>query len=221
MRASAASAFRAPTLNDRFWARAGRPDLRPERARLADAALVFERAGERATWHAEATAFVHSVRDQIVWTPDASGRWRPENVQRTATRGVELAGRWTASGLAARPSASAALSFTDAQDRSDPASATYGRQLRYTPRAVARAGVAASPGRFDLSLDARYVGTRFATADESQALAPVLTLDASAAVRMGRFRLGLRLDNLLGTHAALLDGYPMPGRAAYVRLSFD
>lgn len=220
-RASAATAFRAPTLNDRFWAGAGRPDLRPERARMAELGLTFDRRTGVETWHGEATAYAHSIRDQIVWTPDASGRWRPENVQRTATLGVEASGRWALRDDFGRPEVETAVAFTDAVDRSDSSSPTYGRQLRYVPRVVARAGARVSPGRFAIDLSARLVGTRYATADESQRLAPVFTLDAGAAVRLGTLRLGLRLDNLLDARYQMLDGYPMPGRAAYVRLTVE
>lgn len=220
-RASAATAFRAPTLNDRFWAGAGRPDLRPERARLAEVGLAFDRRTGQALWHADVAAFAHAVRDQIVWTPGADGRWRPENVQQTATHGLEAAARWARADGWGRPTLDVSAAYTHAVDRSDPAAPTYGRQLRYVPRVVARASASATPGRFAFDLAARLVGTRYATADASQALAPVVTLDAGAAVRAGPLRLGLRLDNALGTSYQLLDGYPLPGRALYVRLAYD
>jgi len=219
-RTSVAAAFRAPTLNDRFWNGAGRPDLRPERARLAELGVTFDRRTGVETWHGEATAFAHSLRDQIVWTPDVTGRFRPENILRTRTVGIEAGGRWALRDDFGRPEVDASLAVTHAVDRSDSSSPTYGRQLRYVPRVVARAGARVSPGRFAFDLNARYVGTRFATADESQALAPALTVDAAASVRAGALRLGLRLDNLLDTRYHLLDGYPMPGRAVYIRLGF-
>lgn len=218
---SAATSFRAPTLNDRFWTGAGRPDLRPERGIHTDAGLAFRRITGVEIWQAEATLFAHALRDQIVWTPDASGRWRPENLLRTRTFGLEASGSWHLRDDFGRPTVDGSVAVTDAVDRSDPSSPTYGRQLRYVPRLVARAGAQAAPGRFGFSLDARYVGARFATADESQTLAPVLTLDIGASVQAGPLRFGLRLDNLFDTHTALLDGYPMPGRAAYVRVAWQ
>ncbi len=112
LRASASGAFRAPTLNDRFWRPGGNPDLRPERGWSVDGGARFARG----SWQANASVYRHELRDQIVWQPTTSGAWSPSNLSRTRTTGIDLNASWSAT--AAR-FVRAGFAVTDARDRSD------------------------------------------------------------------------------------------------------
>lgn len=88
-----ASAFRAPTLVDLYFAAPQRlavAPLAPERVR-ADATLGVRASGERGPWqlHATGSAVVRTVRDAIVWFPGNFG-WSPANVGEETLRGGEL-----------------------------------------------------------------------------------------------------------------------------------
>ena len=85
LKGSAASAFRIPTFNDRFWLPGGNPDLRPERGESYDAGLIWLSGGLQI----ELTTFMNRLRDQIVWQPTSAGYWSPLNVSRATNYGLE------------------------------------------------------------------------------------------------------------------------------------
>jgi outer membrane cobalamin receptor len=96
LEAGIGSAFRAPSLNDLNWPASvyaeGNPDLKPESAWEGDLAVKWAPGGRERT-RLTATIFHKEVDDFIMWCPDTSGIWRPENLNHVEIRGLELAGR--------------------------------------------------------------------------------------------------------------------------------
>ncbi|MEM1116559.1 MAG: TonB-dependent receptor [Bacteroidota bacterium] len=219
LKASAARAFRMPTLNDRFWQPGGNPDLRPEAAWSADGGLVWSGRGA----HAEAGVFATWARDQIVWSPTAGGFWAPDNVARTRSLGAEASARAVrAVRLGARDAlveAGAVGTLVDARDLD------ADRRLRYVPAWTLKAWSGLAVGAVRLDAGARLVGRRFTTASESQALPAHAVVDAQASVRR---RLGgavltvaLAAENLTGVQYEVVQSFPMPPRHARVRLTLQ
>ncbi len=216
LRASAGRAFRAPSLSDRYWRGAGRADLRPERGWTADTGADLSRG----TASLALTAWARRVADEIVWRPGADGVWRPGNVRRTAAVGIDASGTATTGPLRLR----AAATVLDARDRSGDA-ATDGKRLPYVPawtlRGDARADVArVRSARLTADIAASGTGRRTTTADASTALPAFATVDVGAALAWAlpdaRVGVDVRLANALGAEYALVEGYPMPGRALAV-----
>lgn len=90
LRLSAGRAYRAPTLNDRFWPDTGyvrgNPDLDPETA------WEYELALDRtlgSLGRLTLAGFDREVKDLIAWAPDATGVWEPENLTRARIWGTE------------------------------------------------------------------------------------------------------------------------------------
>lgn len=222
LKASAGTAFRMPTLNDRFWQPGGNPSLRPERSVSADLGAAWVRGGT----HAELTAFAGASRDQIVWRPLAGGIWSPINLTRTQTIGLEASARGSRLlrllGRDALADLGAVGTVTDARDRSDPASGAYGRQLRLVPRWTASAWGGLELARVArgtsvrLDLGVQAVGRRTTTDSGSLAL-PAYAV-ASGQLRLwrevsgARVALGLVVDNLLGARYEVVPTYVMPPR---------
>ena len=223
-RASAGTAFRTPTLNDRFWRPGGDPALRPERSASADAGLAWAAGASRA----EATVYAAAARDQIVWRPTAAGYWAPQNLARTRTLGLEASAE-TARRVrrTAVATAGLALALTDARDRSDPGSDAFGAQLRLVPRWTAKAWAGAEARRggatLRLGLALRAVGARPTTDSGSLALPAYAVADATLAAErpLGSVRaaLALALDNLTGARYSVVPNHPMPPRNLRVRLA--
>ncbi len=238
LKARLARAFRAPTLGERFYRPGGNPDLRAERGWSAEAGAALQATRPRLRFSAEATAFALCISDQIVWQPSYAGAgvqvWRPRNVARVQTRGVELS-----LGGALRPSEHALLdggltfTHTDAEDRSDPAAAAFGRQLRYVPREQLKAhlGVAWErlplvKGEARLDLGGRLVSRRYTAADETRHLPPYHVFDAQIRYTRPvggalRATLGLAIENLADARYAVIRRYPMPPRHARLRLVLE
>jgi len=219
VKGQAATAFRAPTLNDLFWQPGGNPALKPERGRSYEAGLRWQPGRFALRPSAEVTYFVQHTRDQIVWQPVSGVVWSPENIARVHARGIEASAGLRSPGRLALE-AEASYTLTDARDWSDPSGASFNRQVRYVPRHLARVYIGAGWRRqgWSVSVDvaSRYTGRRFVTTDETQALEAYLLADAGVRVgrRIGpaRLRVGAHLENMLDTAYEGIKGYPMPPR---------
>ncbi|ACY49547.1 TonB-dependent receptor plug domain-containing protein [Rhodothermus marinus] len=219
-------AFRAPTLGERFFRPGGNPDLKPERGWTVEAGLY----AQLRPFVLELTAFQTTLTDQIVWYPGfvAPGLqlWRPINVGRVRTRGLEASLRAEVP-LAASLRLQSGLfyTFTRAEDRSNPSTRAYGHQLRYVPPHQLKAFLDVLAGPLTLGLDARRTGRRYLTTDETQALAPFTVLDAhlrlTQSVARTRLSFGLTVENLTDTAYEVVRFYPMPPRHVRVQLRID
>ena len=224
IKASAGTAFRAPTFNDRFWQPGGNPNLRPERGWTADAGVHAQRGDVTA----ELTFFASRLRDQIVWQPTEAGYYAPENLSRTRTLGIEATASHTGVRLgAARLGGGLTYALTDARDRSNPEASPYDQQLRYVPRHAVKGfadvrlplGVATSVA---LNLGGRFTGARPVRSDGSLDMPASFVLDARLRVEH-RFphvtaALTLAIENALDTEHEIVRGYPMPPRHLRARL---
>ncbi len=107
VRASAATAFKAPTVLEHYGTAGfvlGNPDLDPERSRSWEAGLDQE-IGSRAT--VGVTYFDQRFRDMIQVVPAPGGASTYDNLDRASSRGVEVEGAaFLTSALSARGSAS-------------------------------------------------------------------------------------------------------------------
>lgn len=87
VRVSLGQAFRAPTLNDRYWPGAGNPELRPEIGRSLEVGLDYE---PKPWLYLSGAGFGRKTHNLIAWIPDTAGRWRPVNIDQATIFGSEL-----------------------------------------------------------------------------------------------------------------------------------
>jgi vitamin B12 transporter len=211
LRASASygTAFKAPTFNDLYFPGFSNPDLRPETARNAEAALRYTRG----TLAAAIVAYRNRVRDLIVFQCDASFNCAPQNVANATLEGVtvELEGR--AGDATVRASADLQRPEDDATGNLLPR-----RARRHASIAVANvwnalrvgAELVASSARFDDAANTRRMGGyALVNCTADYALAPGWTLFA-------------RLDNVLDKHYELAADYNTAGASVFagVRYAF-
>lgn len=83
-----------PTLNDRYWATLGNPDLLAEDGYSSSAGWEIgnKRIGT------QITVFQLILDNWILWQPGNDGRFRPNNLRKVRSRGLEWRGHY-ASGL--------------------------------------------------------------------------------------------------------------------------
>lgn len=93
-RASVGRAFRVPTFTERFYTdlnNRGNRDLTPERGWTTDSGVDAYFGG---AWVGSLSAFVRRERDVIDWVrPDATQRWRSENIRAVRSHGLEASVR--------------------------------------------------------------------------------------------------------------------------------
>ncbi|MFQ5568760.1 MAG: TonB-dependent receptor plug domain-containing protein [Rhodothermales bacterium] len=213
-------AFRVPTFNDRFWQPGGKPDLKPEQGWTYDAGVLLEHRNGLA----EVTLFLTHIRDQIVWLPTPAGYYAPDNVQQVRSRGLEASyrRRWQpASWL--RLDGSLFYTLTDARDRSDPASSSYGQPLRHVPRHQVKSHLGVRVGPVHLDLSGRYLGRRYTTTDGSASLDPFFLFDAQLRFHghtsLFDATLAVFVENLADRRYEVIQNNPMPPRHARLLLT--
>ncbi len=221
-------AFRAPTFNERFFVPGGEPSLRAESGWSAEAGARVQVGSEDRLLRSELTAFTTRLRHQIVWQPSYVGPglqvWRPSNVGRVHTQGVEwtTTGRWR---LGPQSMIDGRMAFTHvaATDRSNPHARSFGRQLPYRPRQRLKARVGVAWHGVRVGLSSRLVGPRYVTADETQSLDPFQVTDARVQVQQSfgpaTVTAALRLRNLFDTEYSIVRLHPMPPRHVRTRLT--
>jgi iron complex outermembrane receptor protein len=215
-----ARAFRRPTFNELYYDPGGTPGLAAEDGYSAEVGAegTLQRAG--LTAHAEATAFVQRRTNRIVWRPSyVSGGvqvWSPANVGRARTRGLEVSVRGQAQAGEAALQGGMVFTHTRAENRSNPRSPAFGAQLPYVPRQQLKAWVGGDWQGLSVGATGRLVGSRYYSADESNALPPYHVVDLNADYRFSlagtRLSVGLQVENLTNERYQIIRLYPMPPR---------
>ena len=217
-----ATGYRLPTFLELFQPVGafvvGNPNLDPERSASIEAeAMVTLGAPDR---HAEirAAAYLVGYEDLIQWLAGPDGRWSPRNTGTARVRGLEIEsrfeipirlGQW-------KPRIDGRFELVQATDTTD--GVTDGKQLPYRPRAAAGGGlVLAHPFGHSLGFDMEYLGARPVNAQNTDWLAPYLSIDASARARLPvggveEWYLFLRVTNLVDEPYVSTRYYPNPGR---------
>lgn len=212
-----ASSFSPPSFGDQFFregvAVAPNPDLRAERIpnEWNVGASIRGHLGSWLRGRLSLEGFLADVRDMIIWAPDFRFVWSPRNfdVQR---RGIEASASLDMPGhdLELRGGYSLTRATYDRPGDADTV------QVIYRPRHSASASLAWRPSRWDLRLNARYVGTRYPVPAKLNALSPFLTFDLHVrrSFTAGGWTLtpSISVDRLLDNEDSVIFGYPEPGR---------
>ncbi len=214
--------FNLPTFNDRFWAALGQPDLRPERGYSADAGWTLQRK----TFSTELTGFQIYIHDWILWQPGSNGLFRPGNLRKVWSRGLEAAAHGQGKVGLWRWKLSARVQWSKTTQLAvyGGSVADPGKQLPYTPQQAGSLALRVHCGAFSGGYLHQFTGGRFATTDNSQLLPRFQTgqLLLQYGWKLGKGRpaltLDLRVENVWNTPYQILAFRPMPGRNGRVGL---
>ena len=222
VKANVGGGFRAPAFNDRFWAGAGNPDLKPERLYSAAAGLQVDGR----TVQFEASAYAARYSNRIIWTPDEEDgfAWSPKNLAKTRSLGVETS---ISARVNEKLTVGALHAWMRAVDRSDSSSPNYNKPIPFLPAHLVKPYASAKFGRVRVDLHGRFMDRRFTTAaaDEADSLDPAFVVGAQVgfAWNAGPFRgrLSTILENAFDEQYVIVEGYPMPPRHARLRLALQ
>ncbi|MEW6186026.1 MAG: TonB-dependent receptor [Thermodesulfobacteriota bacterium] len=234
-------AFRPPTFNDLFWPGWGNLDLFPEKGTAYE--LLFDHALKDKNLSFNAGIFYNLVKDKIQWVPDASGNWKPQNVNEQKTRGVETGVQWS-------PLKDLSFSFSytylDAKQNNLEVTDALTNDTRMVERRAlgvpehqARLGVHyVLPCQTRLFMNLRYLGDRRMYYDDYSHYPQVTKLEKKI---KAHYTLDLKASHLFAKHweasLSLLNltdqqymeqagtgfsdqGYPAPGRTVTVGVSY-
>ncbi|MDO8368067.1 MAG: TonB-dependent receptor [Saprospiraceae bacterium] len=208
--------FNLPTLNDRFWKSLGNPDLHPEKGYSTDLRWAFRRPG----YTVEMTGFQLLMDDWILWQPDSSGLFRPDNLRKVWSRGAEVSGKWQMTGNKLRNGAwktelSGRFQWSKTTNVAvyGGSESVLGRQLPFTPRLSGGLSLRLSRGIFSAAFLQQFTGIRLDNGGKKINAFSVGNVLASCALLKRRLSLDFRLENLWNTQYEIIRYRPMPGRA--------
>lgn len=218
LKGSLSRSYRVPTFNDRFWIGAGNPDLRPEDGKSAELGLRSQTILNGTHLSLEATTYLMQVDNWIQWAPNERGTWRPTNLQKVESKGIEAnataqrqLGQW-------HVQASTGYTYTSSKQKEvyEGSRNDEGKQLMYVPL---HKGVFLAETRYkDWSLLANlnYTGMRYTTNSEASSLDSFLLLHMalSRKIQLGpnSLQLTLRADNLTNEAYQTMAYRAMPPR---------
>ncbi len=225
IRGSISKNYRVPTLNDRYWQNAGDKNLLPETSRAGEFGINYKFKN----FEIANTFFAQKVDDWIQWVPDATGNYRPKNIQQVLAEGfeVKLSFRQKINEITIIPMFT--YQFTKSVTTQAPTTEQYtiGKQLIYTPQYTASGYVQLIWKKFSSDFSAQYSGKRYTDAGNSDTYA--LPSFALFNVSLGKFwlsnhhRFDLRVSvrNLLNLDYQLYASRAMPGRNYNLQFTYQ
>ena len=216
--------FNLPTLNDRYWKNLGKPDLRPEKGYSADLSWALQQPD----FSIELTGFQLMLDDWILWQPDSSGLFRPNNLRKVWSRGIEISSKWqVASGKYQRESLAVGsrgrwkidffgrlqLSRTTNLAVYGGSESVLGKQLPYTPNISGSLSLQILRGRFSAAYLQQFTGERLDNAANKISAFQIGNILTSYALLRGRVRIDFRVENIWNNQYEIIRYRPMPGRA--------
>jgi vitamin B12 transporter len=214
--------FNLPTFNDRFWKTLTQTDLQPEHGFSSDFGWKWQ--GHQLSL--DATAFYLILDDWILWLPGADGVFRPGNLRKVSSKGLEGAikyngaiGRWQY-----RIKGHVQWSATINEAVYGGAESVLHKQLLYTPQWMGGGGLWVERSWFSAAYLHQYTGKRFVTTDNKGNLPGFQTgsLLAQYHLPQGTWRgmpaltWSLSIENLWDVSFESLLNRPMPGRSGRV-----
>ncbi len=225
LQANAASYFRAPSFDELFGSdgfSAANPGLDPEQGLSVDAGMRFELKPntvlEDGTF--EYAYFINRIDDQIVFLPSGARVPRPQNIGKTSVRGHELRLELRSTrqlSLSANYTAQRAKNRSKILDFRD-------KKVPTLPDEEAFARLSFTKPRWQLDYELWYRGRVFLDQSNDRALAAYTTHSLSLTLQLTRiegFALKLAAANLSDQRSQDRLGFPLPGRAFFVTLSYS
>ena len=209
--ASVGTAFRAPTLYQRFSAY-GDASLRPETGRNAELGLRWASGAS----YASVVAYRNRLSNLIIFDSSATGCGQSfgcyDSVGRAQYQGVTLAAGHRFGGVALRGSL----------DLQNPRDLDSGKQLRRRAKRHATLGADTQMAGWTLGAELQASGRRFENDANTQVLGGYALVNLYASTRVARdYTLLARIDNLGDKNYALARTFATPGRTLYVGLKWS
>lgn len=206
--------FRMPTYNDLYWSGSGNPDLNPETSYQAEFGNVFKFNNTTLT----VTGYYIKLRDMLRWIPSKDGIWRPENVGRVNTYGIESILNWH------KKIGSGILEFNGTYAYTVSREDGKSEQLIYVPFHKATASLAYGWKNVSVYYRHLFNGEVFTTSDNEYKIDPfnVSSVGAEYTFKvLSGLSFGVQVNNLWDEEYQNVDVRPMPGRNYNMYLNFN
>ena len=135
LKGNVSGSYRVPTLNERFWRPGGNPDLKPEQGWNYETGLRHLYTLDGVALETEATIYTILLDNWVQWTDTGAGYWKPVNLQKVQSKGLEFSSRATVKAGKATFSTTAGYAYTASEQIKsyENAAEELHRQLPYVP----------------------------------------------------------------------------------------
>ncbi len=203
--ASYGTAYRAPTFNDLYYPFSGNPDLKPESSKSAE----LELRGKHDIGKWSLSLFQNDIDDMIAWAPDASGQWKPSNVNKARIQGVE----GSISTTLAHWDINLSLTLLDPKDTK------RDTQLQRRAKQYMTIDSDRTFSKFSFGATFRAQGPTYDDVDNNVRVAGFATVDLRTAYKINKeLKTQIKLTNLLNKQYQAANGYNGEPRGAFVSL---
>ncbi|MDX2002859.1 MAG: TonB-dependent receptor plug domain-containing protein [Chitinophagales bacterium] len=219
--------YRYPTLNDRYWAAGGNPDLKQEVSMGTEGGIGFSKWLKSGKIAADITGFYLLVDNWILWQPGNFGYWSPENIRKVKSRGLEASLQFDGQKADWRWWFRSNYQFVKATvlESTNGNDLSIGNDLIYTPRHVASGYIRVAFQGWYLSYNHQFTGKRYTTSDNSESLQAFTTGEIIVGKQFLKALKGLdifvNVKNLWNESYQNIAWRPMPGRAYYGGIRFS
>ncbi|MCC7159767.1 MAG: TonB-dependent receptor [Ignavibacteria bacterium] len=233
VKSSIGNNFSAPNFNELYWKDVGNKDLRPEKSISFDAGL-FYKFSIIGMNEIELSYFNVNTTDRIVWTPVSGSIWRPLNIGKVKSEGIDVSLR-SAYDITSKLNVAFGINYTygsalkkNEDFTGDP---SYNKQLIYLPKEMVKSSfllnyylTTSKILKFvSFNLFYSFNTRRFTNFENTQFIPRFDILDGN--IGFGTRVLGIDtgvkfvINNIMNENYSILPGYPMPVRNYRFELS--
>ena len=214
LRASVSKSAKVPTLNDRYWGGVAE-NLKAESGTTYEFGADYSALYKSWEFKGFATVYLSDVKNWIRWLP-AGEVWRPKNIPKVESTGLETGVTVVKKWMEWRASADINYTFTkvtvkESLIKNDP---SVGHQMAYQPKHALSANAEASYKKFSTAISYHYIGKR-STTDMFDIMKGYSLLDLSVKYDFMLFKEYLsitgEIKNILNTDYQNIMFYAMPG----------
>lgn len=206
--------YRIPTYNDLYWAGSGNPNLKAESSTQAEIGNMFK--FNDVTF--SVTGYYIKLRDMLRWSPGTDGIWRPENLDKVNTYGIESILNWNRKIGAGHIDVKGTYAYTVSQEDGK------SEQLIYVPFHKATISLAYSYKKVSAYYRHLFNGEVFTSPDNAYKIDPfnVSTVGVEYTFKLlSGLDVGVQVNNLWNEEYQNVNVRPMPGRNYNMYLNFN
>jgi outer membrane cobalamin receptor len=217
--------FSAPTFNELYWKDIGNKDLKPERSISFDAGLIY-RFDFALLNEIELSYYSINTINRIVWTPVSGIIWRPINVGRVNSEGIDIS---LSSKLSLHRFFNVLFNFNYSfgnavkKNKDFPGDPSYNKQLLYIPKEMVKSALNLNylpTSKFikfvSFNLFYSYNTRRYTNVENTVFTPRYDVFDANLAAGFVfpvlEMNVKFAVNNILNEDYQVISGYPMPLR---------
>ena len=225
IRGNAGKNFRAPSFNDLYWKNSGNENLEPEHSFNIEGGLYYS-FSSFVNGQIDFTYTYISAENKIVWTPQSSGFWAPQNIAKSNSNNYSFNVN-TSKKIFENMTIhfNSGLQFTNTKKTSasflnDPSKNKF---VPYIPLQAANINLGISYKDLEMNIFYSNSGKRYSDYSNLIKLEPYNTINGNLIFTLKYFeiesRLRLEVNNITNSEYEVISGYPRPLRYYKINLS--